>query len=168
MEEMIKLRHIYKKIRGFTLIELMVAIGLMLMIFTVALPNYRSYQRSKALDKAYQEIVADFRLAQENAISGVKPQVSGNPCLTSVLEKYLVQRINSTTYNLYARCGGVNFLVKNVDTQENGVTISNFGTIGFKVLGEGTDFTSDKVITITQTGTGLTKTVTVTTGGEIH
>jgi prepilin-type N-terminal cleavage/methylation domain-containing protein len=159
-----KPQKVNKKAKAFTLIELMVAIGLMLIIFTVALPNYRSYQRSKVLDKAYQDMVADIRLAQEYAISGNKPTACGS----DILQGYEVYYASGFRYQIRAVCGGNYVYVKTVDL--NDVTQSSFNPIGFKVLGEGTNISAGatRTITLTQSNTGNTKTIYVESGGEIH
>jgi prepilin-type N-terminal cleavage/methylation domain-containing protein len=154
-------------IKGFSLIELMVAIGLMLIIFTVAVPNYRAFQRSRSLEKAYQELVADLRMAQEYAISGKKPQDATSPCVTNTLEGYYATYNTSTQYYIRVRCTNY-YIIKTVNLSD--VSISNFGSIGFKPLGGGTTIGggSSIVITLTQANTGATKTVTINSGGEIH
>jgi prepilin-type N-terminal cleavage/methylation domain-containing protein len=147
---------------AFTLIEMMVVIGLMLIIFTIALPNYRSYQRSKDLDKVYQNMVADIRLAQEYAISGNKPTACGS----NVLQRYEVYYVSASEYQIRAVCGGNYVYIKTVNL--NGVTQNSFSPIGFKVLGEGTNIPAGTTITITLSYIGNTKTIKVESGGEIH
>jgi prepilin-type N-terminal cleavage/methylation domain-containing protein len=154
---------------GFTLVELLIAIGLLLFLFLIAIPNYRSYQRSRSLERAYQQIVADLRMAQEYAMSGKKPQDTGNPCLTNNLEKYFVEWDSKYIYTVGVKCS-TSYKLKVVDLTETGIIMSNFGSIGFKVLGEGTDISigSPRIITLTQANTGATRRVIINASGEIH
>ena len=142
----------------------MIAIGIMLIIFVVAVPNYRVYQRSRSLEKAYQELVADLRMAQEYAMSGKKPESCGVNTLQGF---YITYSGDPTSYRIRVRCGGYS-TIKTVILSD--VTISNFGNIGFKPLGEGTTVAggTNINITLTQNVTGATKTVTIDSGGEIH
>ena len=115
----------------------------------VAVPNYRNYQRSRLLEKTYQDMVADIRLAQEYAISGKKPQEAASPCQTGQLQGYYVDRSSSTQYRIRVKCGGTYYIIKTAKV--TGVSISEFNQFGFKVLGEGTDIPYDSFITITLT-----------------
>jgi prepilin-type N-terminal cleavage/methylation domain-containing protein len=124
------------KIKGFSLVELMVAIGLMLIVLMVAVPNYENFRRGKTLDKAYQEMVADLRMGQEYAMSGKKPQEAASPCITSTLQGYYIDKILPSTYLIRVQCGGTLYTVKSV--RMDNVTLNNFGSFGFKPLGGGT------------------------------
>lgn len=149
---------------GFSLIELLVVISILLIIFTFALPNYRNYQRRQALDSVAKGIVSDLRLAQEMASAGNKPTGCGG----TPLEGYQFAEISTSQYSILAKCGTNTFTYKTVSL--SGVTISVSKTILFKILGQGTDIVSgtSMPITLTQTPTGSTRNIEVDSGGRIE
>lgn len=55
--------------RGFTLVEVMLVIGILGVIVGLAIPFYQSFQISSALDNAGQEIVQALRNTQAKAIA---------------------------------------------------------------------------------------------------
>ncbi len=55
--------------RGFTLVEMMLVIGILVIIAGLAIPFYQSFQISSALDNAGQEIIQSLRNAQSKAMS---------------------------------------------------------------------------------------------------
>lgn len=55
--------------RGFTLVEVMLVIGILGVIVGLAIPFYQSFQISSALDNAGQEIVQVLRNTQAKAIA---------------------------------------------------------------------------------------------------
>ena len=63
--------------RGFTLIENVIAIGVIAILLAVALPRYRGYMADRALQNAAYLIQADLRLAQQAAVAraGAGPRV---------------------------------------------------------------------------------------------
>lgn len=55
---------------GFTLVELMVVIGIMLIFLTLLTPNLFNFQQKASLDSTSLTLIADIRLAQAKAMSG--------------------------------------------------------------------------------------------------
>jgi prepilin-type N-terminal cleavage/methylation domain-containing protein len=148
-------------LKGFSLVELLLTLGIISTLFGLGYANYRGYQRKQAVMAVARQIEGDIRLAQEYASQGKKP--SG----CTLLDGYLFQ-INTTpanTYDILADCP-TNVVVKN-DVGVSGMTITPTGSIQFKVLGEGTNLASDRVITVTSPNTGIVVAITVSRGGTV-
>lgn len=147
---------------GYTLIEILVAIGIISLIFSFGYAGLREFSQRQVLISAGRSLRNDLRLAQSKAISGEKP----TGC--SVLDGYRV-KVSSNTYSILAVCAKVEMSVNkdNIEIPE-GITAST-KSITFKALGEGTDLPKGSILTITlaQTATGRTLDIVVTSGGEI-
>lgn len=63
------MKKIYKK--GFSLVEVLIAIGIIVLIAAVAIPNLRSFQEDTILSAGANEVSSGVRKAQANAQSGV-------------------------------------------------------------------------------------------------
>ena len=174
-----------RKIKGFSLIELMIVVSLMGLLFVAGVANYRSFARRKILDSAVNLIRADLKLAQTSALSGVKPMTAecDSP---NRLSGYALTFTSSTTYQIEAYCTGSASPVvsKSVTTElpNAGVSVATVrdscsvvgspttdSGIFFKVLGKGTLLPSGQCfyITISQTGTSNQAVITVGYSGEI-
>lgn len=164
-----------KSSSGYTIIELIFSIMILVIVFTVAQANYRQYIFNKNLDSVKSNIVSDLRLAQESALSGKK----STTC--SVLNGYtftLNAASGATSYSIRASCGATTELIKTVvlsDLSAN-VTANYSGNTGtangilFKVLGGGNDIRSSNtnvVITLSQKTTNYSRIITISPGGEI-
>lgn len=58
-----------KQTSGFTLIELVVVIAILILLLGVVLPNFNFFQRQSALESATQEITGALRLAQNKTLA---------------------------------------------------------------------------------------------------
>ncbi|KKR39915.1 MAG: Pilin assembly protein [Candidatus Woesebacteria bacterium GW2011_GWB1_40_101] len=65
--------------RGYTLIELLVAITILGIIFGAGYISFRDFSRRQALTAAVRTVSGDVRLTQEMALSGKKPVKVGVP-----------------------------------------------------------------------------------------
>lgn len=74
-------------VRGFTLIELMVAIALLAVLLAMGVPSFAALLRQWRLDAAVDSFVGDLRLARSTATRTSRPVVlcvrDGNTCGTS-------------------------------------------------------------------------------------
>lgn len=153
--------------KGYTLIEILVALTIVGLIFSIGYVNFRDFSRRQALAGTARAVMGDLRLAQEQALAGKKPDVVAcNP--PNKLNGFNFRVTGTSSYQLEANCSGGNSLTKAV-TLPTGVSIStpSPNPITFKVLGQGTNLSANATITLTQSGTSNTRVVTVSPGGEI-
>lgn len=156
---------------GYTLIEVLVAISILSLLFLAGMASYREFSRRQALVSVVRQVKADLRLTQQYAIASKKPA----GC--TVLDGYYFRVVPSDRYRISYYCDPTATLEKEV-VLPSGITISGLApnltpsnTIWFKTLGDGTNIPTvpgSTVITITQTTTSESLTVTVTSGGEIR
>ena len=59
----------FKKNSGFTLVEMLAVLGIVILITLVSIPSFTGFQRSQKLKNQTGELAADLRLAQQYAIS---------------------------------------------------------------------------------------------------
>lgn len=151
--------------RGFTLIEILVTLTIMGLLFGFGFAGFRDFSRRQAVASAGRMVIGDLRLAQQKSLSGEKP--SG--CTGSLLRYDFNRVAGGLSYQIIAVCSGGNNTV-NINLP-SGISISSFtpNPISFKILGRGTNVPvgTDAAISLTQTGTVNTMTITVNSGGEI-
>ncbi len=152
---------------GYTIIELLIVVMVMVMVFGLGVIRYRDFQRRQALSAAARTLITDLRFAQERALAGNKPAT----CTT--LSGYVLHRVSASSYDIRVRClpGPTDSVTKSETevgfaSKHPGITLSVFSDVFFKVLGEGVG--SAVSITLTQANTSFTKVVNITTGGEIQ
>lgn len=155
---------------GYTLIEILVALSIVGLLFAFGFVSFRDFSRRQAVTGAADAVRGDLRLAQGNAISGQKPDDAhcGSPDL---LNGYLFDVVSPNEYKIEADCTGGTVLTKDVVTPPGiSISVPSPNPIEFKVLGQGTNIDSglSAIITVTQTGTTNTETVTINYGGGIQ
>lgn len=157
---------------AFTLIEIMVVLAIGALVFIGGYAGYRDFTRRQILSGAQEELKSNLALARQFSLSGEKP---GNICPGSTLEGYQVGfeagcfQYGCTSYKIQAKCeSGGPYEVRSILIPQ-GISISGLDTpVLFKVVGQGTDLSSDLTITLTQGSTGAQSTVTVTSAGTIN
>lgn len=82
---------------GFSLVEVLVSLGIIALLGAVAVPNLRNFSGSQEIDATAAQVVNVLRTAQSSAMSRIRCP-NGD---TS--ETYLV-RLTSDNYSLIARC----------------------------------------------------------------
>ncbi len=83
---------------GFTIIELIVSIAILLLLVGGLLASYNNYNQGQLIKQASQTVKANIRLAQSKALSAIKP-ASG----CTELIGYTVS-FTQTTYSIQAQC----------------------------------------------------------------
>lgn len=161
---------------GFTLIELLVTVSVLSILFTIGYINFRDFSRNQQLQALSRQLRGDLVQAQQNAFSGVKPNVAACNSPNYLISYGFFAAAGGGSYNIYAACSGGGTTTIFSRTMPTGYTIVRTytppGTIvatQFKTLGQGTTLPSgeDAIITITDTVTSKTSVVTMTSGGEI-
>ena len=54
--------------RGFTLVELLISVGIIAIVTAITLPNFGDFSRRNALDNTTNEFVADVRAAVNKSL----------------------------------------------------------------------------------------------------
>lgn len=92
------------KLRGFTLIELMVVLSVMAFLGTLGIAGFTTYNQIQILQSATNDVAAVLNLAKSRAQSQVKPFAL---CSSSeTLAGYKVEILAPKNYTLYLRCSG--------------------------------------------------------------
>lgn len=140
--------------RGFTLLEILVTISLLLMAFTTGLVAYQKAARNQALDADVAKIVQVLNTAKTNVKSGKKIG-----CGTDALEAWKVSSTGNKRITLEVVCSGA----KSPVATDLSSTVSAF-SVQFPFLGV---ITSPPTITVTGTN-NVSKNIVITSTGEIR
>ncbi len=155
--------------KGYTLIEVLISLTILGIFFGFGYANFRDYSRRKALEGVVEGVKSELRFTQSKAIAGEKPD-NPNCQGINILDSYSFVIVDTNTYSIRANCSGGVVSIKDSEVLDEGVSMSStLATISFKVLGKGTNIPEGEtvVITFTQSKTNDTRTLTVTSGGEI-
>jgi len=152
---------------GFTFIELLVSISIMVLMFTLGLGSYRDFVRRQQIDSVAREIKADLRLAQQEAIVGKKPD---NPnCNSSGLIGYRVKFAGGTGYTgyeVFAVCEDGEVSVKSkLFGADSDMDMSPFSEFTFNSLARGVSSTVS--MELRQISTGEVINISINQNGEI-
>lgn len=161
---------LHKNQKGFTLVEILVGLTIIGLLFGFGYVSFRDFARRQSLSGVAKSLISDLRLAQTNALSGIKPD---NPFCNSpnTLQAWRVGFTSTTQYRLVAVCSGGIVVIKTVDSPSDiTMTLPAVNPIIFKVLGQGNNIPlgSSVSIILTQAGTGSVQTVIVGSGGHIR
>jgi prepilin-type N-terminal cleavage/methylation domain-containing protein len=146
-----KIRDITSPIRqGFTFVELIIVVAIILVISAGVIVNYNSYTDSERVRQAGLTIKSDLRLVVSKVNSGVKPL---KPEICTALERYDVTFTKScnsdglSCYTIVTKCSDsadtqTVYLPKEVHFD------SDYQTVQFLPLAAGTNLSEDMVITL--------------------
>lgn len=147
---------------GFTLVEILVTISLILIISWFGVAYYSSFNQRQNVEQAAKKIVSDLRLAQNMATSQEIP--SG--CLN--FEGYFFNvDLNAATYKIESICNPVSTRSIHKEVVLNGVTLSGFTMVKFKSLGKLPEFVNEKKFMTVTGSNNYSRTITVGDSGEI-
>lgn len=157
--------------RGFTIIELIIAIAIIVLIAGIILVNYRVGQRQQTLQAEAQKLASILRQAQNMALAGKTYE-----CETGKLEPqdYGVSLINEDTYQLFVDCNNddhfssipipPDIVLETIDLPQNITLGTDCVAFVFSRPRGDLAFSIDKHFRVTLAGNTKTITVNGTTG----
>src|SRR3989344_8930515 len=168
------------KKKGFTLIEILVVIGIMIFMTALVLPNWRRGNQELAIDRALHQVAQDITRAEESALRAQFFQ-----CQTGSIKGYGVYWDRTEmpdSYLVFADCNGneqydiSDTTVETIEI-ENGISISSlspdpFFSIVFtppepRVAIKPGDPSQAQIILTLDSEPGTMRTITVTSRGII-
>jgi len=162
--------------KGFTFIELIVVITILLVLSAAAIVNYNSYTNRERVRQLGLNLKSDLRFAVSKANSGIKP----SSCSSTTLSSYDVSFIKScapeglSCYKIAPRCSDPDGLVvadQMIVTLPKEVFFQSADqTIHFLPLSAGVSFDAggdSAAIVITSTSVDQPLTITISSSGII-
>lgn len=157
--------------KGFSIVEVLVVIGIMGLIMTVGTVGYRDFSRRQAVGIAKRQMVADLREAQSDASSGRKPSACSGSLIGYGFE---VTAGNPANYRVFARCETLGVQTDHVVRtatlpSEVTITIPATNPVLFKSLEQGTNLASGTSVTISISASNAANmsTLVISSSGEI-
>ena len=151
------------KQKGFTLLELMIAIGILAIVSVIAMANFSGVFRAISLTSTQKGLVTDLRAAQANAMNGEFAVKWGVHFVNGATQYYEVFRTPSN----YADVGKV---VTATTALPASITFTDPGAASVKdiIFDRTTGVASVSSVTISEGSSGSTATVSVTASGIIE
>lgn len=146
--------------RGFTIIEILVAIFITTVLASVGVASYVSFNRRQIVVQATKKVFSDLRLAQSMATNQEKPA----GCTS--LRGFTFNVTGGTSYWIGAECVPA-FSTHIRDVSLTGVTMTGFAKVRFNILGGKVEFFDGKTQLTVSDPAGYSKAITVGEAGEI-
>ena len=160
--------------KSFTLVELLVAVGIIILLTALVLPDYRAGERQFALQRSASKLAQDLRRAEEMAMSAKEPPTAPDTFKGAYGINF---QTNSSNYILFADLDNDQIYDSGEEIEtlplEKKVKISNLSpasplTISFTPPDPQINIDpSDSLATITLTNNGQTKIIKVNKAGLI-
>ncbi len=155
-----------KKKRGFTLLEMVIAVAILLLLAGIGVASYRRYQWSINLRDTRNSLMADIKFTQQMAIQNPNPDPLGREV------DYRIE-VNNIQHKYYIRVyhygsGSHDELKKTVKTVPFPLSV-NIGVTNdmFSFRQAGVPFQGGVVITVTEINLNKNKTIEISTKGAI-
>lgn len=156
--------------QGFTLIEIVVSVGIVLLLLAGVVANYNNYNDTQKLKQAALTVKNDFRFLQSKGLAGEKPT---DPSGVQTPDQFCVQLVGYQVtflvsgYRYQAQCSPAqpNAQITTVSLPA-GVTFTVYPSpFTFRVLTRGTSLSG--ISTIRLSGSSHTYILTVSSSGDI-
>ena len=150
------------KKNGFTLIELIVSLAILMLLSTMGVSMVKDFNGTQKLESAKEEILANLRVARNYAMTNQLPDGADR----------VLFNLNSTgdliikPQNSAGDIGSSIFLVKDLFTSEIGATFVG-SNIVFSVT-DGRSLSGDIGITLFSSPTNTTKNILIQSSGNIY
>ena len=161
--------------KSFTLVELLVAVGIIILLTALVLPDYRAGERQFALQRSASKLAQDLRRAEEMAMSAKEPPTAPDTFKGAYGINF---QTNSSNYILFADLDNDQIYDSGEEIEtlplEKKVKISNLSpasplTISFTPPDPTVNINpSDSLASITLTNNGRTKIIKVNKAGLIY
>lgn len=114
---------------GFTLVEFMIVIAILLILAAIAIPQFGSYSKRQVLLTETDQLVTGLKTVQGKAKAGVQDDPSG----ITIKAFFVSSFAGSNTYDLNRRFDGTSAQISS-HTMESPITISSWpGNISFSL-----------------------------------
>ncbi len=148
---------------GYTIIEIIVSLFIIIILFSVVTVNYRQYILKKNLDAVANQMVSDIKLAQSYALAGKVP-----PGCTNLKGYIFRTSVGNNSYSITADCDSeISVKTVKISSIVTGISLSTGNNVRFNSLGNGTSNSADVTFTLQQQTTSNSRSITIMPGGAI-
>ena len=143
--------------KGFTLIELMIAVSITAILGALSIAGFANYNQTQVLQTSANEVTTMLNLAKSRSQSQIK---SSELCPSNnTLDGYAVRIVPDASYTLYLRCSGLDVKIKEQDRSlPSGLRFTSGISFFFPVHTSGAQTPGQIVIA---NSSGKTKTIVV-------
>ena len=93
--------------KGFTVVELLVVVGIIAVLTTIGVASYNNFNDRKVLESAVEELKSNLRLAQSKAINNEKDSnLDRNFCCTYIWSDNFYRMRRKKIYSYKRLCAG--------------------------------------------------------------